>query len=149
MNKILAIFSFLLTVNSHAFSKIEIESLCTDDKIVSVETNGIGLTLGELTVNILNHNQIDFIGSEYGINSIQGSPYGDEAIKIIGENEILAFGWCYQIDGKVSEKMPYEIIVDDSLKNVRWYYGFAHYLNGEWISQCEENKTLVKNYYCK
>lgn len=145
----LVLFLITISFNSKADFQLTIDEICSDNKIASEKIKANNISLGDFIVNYLDTNKIPFVGSKYGINTIKNSPVGDEALIVLNDHEMLAFGWCYKIDGIVSEKMPDEVVLDDSTMDVHWYYGFAHYFNGEWVSQCVENQFITRKIFCK
>lgn len=150
MNLILTtILSLMISSMAHADFQLTIDDLCTDDKIANQKIAASNISLGDFIVEYLEKNQIPFIGTKYGINSIKSSPIGDEALVILNDQEMLAFGWCYRVDGVISEKMPDQVILNENTMDVHWYFGFAHYFNGEWISQCDENQFMTRKIFCK
>ena len=56
-------------------------------------------------------------------------------LEILSEREMKAYGWCYSINGEVPEAFPDEVALGPQDKVV-WFFAYAHYLAGEWISQC-------------
>lgn len=150
MNFILTtILSLLISINAYAEFQFTIDEICSDDKIIDQRLSAQNISLGDLTVSILENNKIPYVGSKYGINAINNSPIGDDALIVLNEQEMLAFGWCYKVDGIISEKMPDQVVIDNNTMDVHWYYGFAHYFNGEWVSQCVENQFMTRKIFCK
>ncbi len=142
---ITSIFSFC----TYADFNFSVNSLCNDRDLLSLNLREENISLGDLVVKLLDKNKISYTGSKYGISSINNSPISDDSLIILSDSEMLAFGWCYEINNRIPEKMPNEIILDSNVKSIRWYFGFAHYLKGEWISQCQEDRVLVKKTFCK
>jgi hypothetical protein len=149
MTKIFILISTIFTFNSYAAVDFTINSLCADKDIVKTTVDADQVYLGDLTLKLLDQNKITYVGWNDGMSSIQNSPTGDDAIQVVSDTELRAFGWCYKIDGTVSESMPDAILIDKSVHSIRWYYGFAHYVKGNWISQCEDDKMIVRKLFCK
>ncbi len=150
MNFILTAFLTLLISNiAHADFQFTIDDLCTDNKIIDQKVTANDVSLGDFTIAVLEKNNIAYVGTKYGVNSINESPVGDNALIVLNDQEMLAFGWCYKIDGAISEKMPDQVMLNENTMDVHWYYGFAHYFNGEWISQCDENQFMTRKIFCK
>lgn len=93
-------------------------------------------TVGELTVRVLTENHIEFKGSELGIFSIFGTPVGDPALEIISDTEMKAYGWCFWLDGVLSETRVFEQGFHSPDQVLEWRWSYAHYKNGDWIGQC-------------
>lgn len=131
MKFFLMIFSF----NLYAL-QFEIENPCTQRKYFENIQLAENTNVGELTINFLLKNKISFQGTQQGINSIFNTVTGIEALEVLSDKEMRAYGWCFKVDNQVAENYPDKIIVRND-SNIKWYLGYAHYLNGYWISQCE------------
>lgn len=66
-----------------------------------------------------------------------GTPIGEQALEIISRREMRSYGWCYAVDGIVPEAYPRDFSLDETHKRVEWFFGYAFYDSGEWLSQCE------------
>lgn len=104
--------------------------------------------LGSLTIEQLELWGVDFIGNEVGIHTILGTPVGDEALEIINNLEMRSYGWCYAVDGKIPEVLPPYFEITANTKKVTWFFGFAHYKAGEWVSQCEKVSKVKPPFIC-
>ena len=61
-----------------------------------------------------------------------------KAIEIVSENEMYAYGWCYSVNGFEPNVYPHEVFINpEGDDQIIWWFGFAHYLNGQWLSMCE------------
>jgi hypothetical protein len=111
---------------------------CSPKPVFHTQINLISVpqTLGQATVAILKQNRIPFDGSQEGIRSILNTPTGDDALEIISDSEMRAYGWCVTIDGRMPKLMPDQIQLKGT-EHVLWFYGFSHYVAGKWISMCE------------
>ena len=103
--------------------------------------------VGKLTIETLERYKIDYKGSEAGLNSAFGSPIGVDAMEVISDTEMRSYGWCFEVDGKVPENYP-DIISLTNVKKVKWFFGYAHYLNGNWVSQCEPAHKIKPEFLC-
>jgi hypothetical protein len=90
-------------------------------------------TIGDITIEVLEKNQIAYEGSTAGLNSLMG--LGND-MEVLSDQEMKAYGWCFSLDGKVPETMSDETLVITQDSSVVWFYAFAHYKNGQWIKQC-------------
>ncbi len=144
---IILVLMFLNNVDASV--KFVINDICSDDDTVNTEIEVSNITLGNLTVQELNRFKIKFVGGDYGISSINDSPKSDEALVVLNDYEMLAFGWCFKVDGEVLEEMPDKVLINANTNSIQWYFGFAHYLKGEWISQCSVDRSLTKKLFCK
>lgn len=100
------------------------------------KASDVGSSIGELTIRMLDEYQVPYLGSEQGFNSILNSPTGLDAMVVISDNEMKAYGWCFEINGEIPEVYPNEVFINSTSDKVLWFWGYAHYKNGEWIAQC-------------
>lgn len=91
-------------------------------------------TVGSLAVELLNRSKIPFTGGDYGISKIRDR--GGE-LEVLSDTQMRAYGWCYTVDGKLSDVMSdkFEIPAGSTAK-IRWFYAYAFYDRGNWISYC-------------
>ncbi len=108
-----------------------------------------GLTVGDATVRTLEAKRIPFQGTERAINTIMNIPGKDQTLEILSDKDMRAYGWCFDVDGEVPEIYPDEIPLDESMKKIRWFHGYAEMKNGQWVSQCKETAKLRPSFLCK
>ncbi len=99
---------------------------------------------GQVTVAILEAQKIPFVGNESGMNSILGTPTGDDAIVVVSDDTMRVYGWCYSVDGKDPDEMPDKFYFKQAESVLRWYYAFALYEAGQWKSYCTPASTLPR-----
>lgn len=133
--KMLALLFVLISTQAFAHLAI-ISHDNTSSFNYQFKTSDIGLSIGELTIKMLDDYQVPYQGTEQGFNSILNSPTGLDAMVIISDNEMKAYGWCFEINGEIPEVYPNEVFINSTSDNVLWFWGYAHYKNGEWIAQC-------------
>lgn len=122
---------------------------CDSKPMLTVEVSDLeSTTVGDLTVNTLDDRGIPYQGTRQGLNSAFGTPIGREAMEIIGPQEMRSYGWCYEVDGVSPEFFPHEYTITKLNKTVRWYFAYAHYLNGEWIRQCAPAHEIRPAFLC-
>ena len=92
---------------------------------------------------------IPFVGSDSGISSIKGTVTGDAAVEVISDSEMRAYGWCFSIDGVEPDAMPDQVPVPGDGSEIRWYFGFAHYRDGAWVSYCTPTRQARPAYICR
>ena len=120
---------------------------CGEEALVTHEYELKGQeSLGKVTINTLLELNIPHIGAELGINSIFNTAIDFAAYDIISKSEMRAYGWCYSINGIEPNKLASEILVEEN-DQIIWWYAFAHYKEGEWVSQCEP--SYLTPLFCK
>lgn len=104
-------------------------------------------TVGDATVAFLLDNAIDFQGTTRGLNSVLNSPVGLEALDVVGDNEMYAYGWCYSVNGVSPEVFADQVSLGEE-DEILWWYGFAHFKDGQWLSQCVPSYQRVPSSLC-
>jgi hypothetical protein len=94
------------------------------------------ISVGDMTMAILINQQIPYEGSTQGINSMMNTPTGNDAIEILSNSEVRAYGWCYEVDGVQPALMPGEYTLTGN-EHVRWFYAYSVFRSGRWVSYCE------------
>ena len=89
--------------------------------------------VGATTINALRELQIPYQGSETGIASING--LGSD-LEVVSDTKMKAWGWCFAIDGKKSDKMPNQSPMPSDAKILKWFYAYALYDQGSWGGYC-------------
>ena len=148
-NTTLLILFFLFSFNAKAI-EIKFIGPCDENPLFDTNVKHDYENVGELTIGTLIKFDISFKGTEAGINSAFGTPTGLEALEVISDDEMKAYGWCYSVDGIAPEVYPNEVAISMKTKSIIWHFGYAHFLRGKWISQCtpaykEKPKFLCKN----
>jgi hypothetical protein len=106
-------------------------------------------TVGDTTVQFLTKNNVAYNGNARGINQVFNTPVGDAALEVISDTEMRAYGWCYFVDNMGPDVFADEYPMDNTIKKIDWIYGFAHYKNGAWISNCTPAFTIKPKFICK
>lgn len=107
------------------------------------------VTLGDLTVKVLNANRIPFKGDVDGIAQIFDSPMGIDAKEILNSTQMRAYGWCVHVDNEEPADMPDKVVITDRVKNIIWFYAYSLYSNGTWMDYCTPSWKVHSIKYCK
>lgn len=133
MKLILGLMLFISTANAGIISFV---GPCSEEPLFSTELkNSEGLSVGTMTIDTLKTYSIPFLGTEQGMNSIFDTPTGLAAMEVISDTEMLAHGWCYSVNGFEPNTYPNEVMLKNG-DNILWWFGYAHYKDGQWITQC-------------
>ncbi|AYF44014.1 hypothetical protein BALOs_1004 [Halobacteriovorax sp. BALOs_7] len=106
-----------------------------------------GATVGSATIKLLNTYQIPHKGTQRGMNSIFDTPTGIDAMEVLSDTQMNAHGWCYSVNGLSPEVYPNEVELKDN-DHVMWWFGYAHYDSGKWITQCEPTWKRAPAQFC-
>jgi hypothetical protein len=72
-------------------------------------------------------------GSEAGVNSINGL---GSALEVLSDTQMNAYGWCYQVDGEVSDLLADQYVLTGQESRIEWFYAYARLDRGQWTSMC-------------
>ncbi len=107
------------------------------------------VTLGDLTVKVLNENRIPFKGNAQGIAQIEDSPIGKDAIEILNSTQMRAYGWCVHVDDDEPAEMPDQVMLTANVKKIIWFYAYSLYDSGDWKDYCTPSWKVHSINYCK
>ncbi|MCB0420806.1 MAG: hypothetical protein KDD61_07410 [Bdellovibrionales bacterium] len=93
------------------------------------------MTVGQITLQLLSQQSFSYVANEAAVHRILNSPIGNEALDIVNDHTMRAYGWCYLVNGVYSEDFPSQKIVGP-YDTITWYFGFALYDKGQWVRQC-------------
>lgn len=145
---IIALFYLFILSSAHALT-IEFIGPCSKTSLYKTQLMSADFkNAGELTVAVLTKARIPFQGTASGLNQVYQSPIGEKAMEIVSSQEMFAYGWCIEVDGVIPEVYPDSIELE-GVKKIRWFYGFARYFNGEWVSQCEKSYERKSPFICR
>lgn len=138
----------LFSLNALAI-EFEITNLCDDKPYTLVEISHENFkNVGEITLEVLNLQNIKFKGNLFGISSMLKTPTGMEAIEVISNTEMKSYGWCYYVDGHGPDVLMNEYPIDENTKTVRWVFGYAHYKGGQWRTYCTPVFKHKEDFIC-
>lgn len=143
MKKLITLFIIISNTYLYAATAtIQILDLCSDTVSHSFIQDFNGeTTVSAVTLSAFDQNGVTYLGAEQGFNSILGTPTGMDALEVISDTEMRAYGWCFTINGYLShEMMDQTYFEEDSI--VTWYYGFTYYDSGEWSGICTPARTV-------
>ena len=147
--KIQILLLLLLSFHSIAETSFQVIGPCESTPIVEDILSGSDelKSVGDSTVDFLTKNDISFDGTREGIRSIEGLPTKELELIILSNEEILAYGWCYSVNGLSPEVYPHKFDLSEGDK-VEWYFAFSRYLKGVWVSQCTPSYLHPRQEFC-
>ena len=94
-------------------------------------------TVGSLTIRALDQFKAQgkiqkYNGYESGLVSV--NDLGNDT-EVISDTVMKAYGWCFDLNGVESNKMPDQIRPSKSTDKVLWYWAYAYY-DREWKQMC-------------
>jgi hypothetical protein len=142
------LFFFLFSLSAKAL-EIKFIGPCEEKPLFETNIKFDYENVGELTIGTLIKFNIPFKGTEGGLNSAFETPTGLEAMEVISDQEMKAYGWCFSVDGVAPEVYPNEVPVTLKTKSIVWHFGYAHFLKGQWITQCTPAYKEKPAFLCK
>lgn len=136
-------------MDQHRSGSISFIGPCSETPILTHQFDySDNLTVGDLTIHTLDEFDIPYKGTRQGISAISNSPTGLDAMEVISDNEMMAYGWCYSINGVTPDNYADTVFVKES-DTITWWYGYAHYLDGEWVSSCNPSYLRKSSQFCQ
>jgi hypothetical protein len=112
MKNLIVLSSLFLTVVTQA-ATIKIIGPCSGIPISegSMVASDLMVNIGVRTIDYLNREKIPFKGDQFGISSIDNSKTGNDAIEVLSDTKMRAYGWCFKINELTPDKMPNELVL--------------------------------------
>ena len=129
---------------------ITIDDPCLDQELYRFSMKEVDLnqSVGEAMIHALNKFTIPYIGSMGGLNSLLHTPTGLDAIEVIDDTRLRAYGWCYEVNGIQPDVMMDKYFFDSPEDSLRWFYGYSFYDRGEWKEYCIPAYQSPLKRYC-
>lgn len=138
---------FAMTISSSLFAgTFTVEAPCQYREAYSEEFNKDKFeTAGDVTIHMLTKSRIPFQGTERGINQIFSTQLGLDALEVVSDEVMYAYGWCYTINNEITMSYADEVYLDDYANaNITWFYGISKFDKDKWVSMCQK-ATLRKD----
>ena len=103
---------------------------------------------GQISRDLFNAQGIPFAEGTGGFESILGTPKANEATEVISKNVIRAYGWCYQVNGKIPDVMADDLALTSQNDEVIWYFASTTLEKGEWKNFCEPSYLSKPARFC-
>jgi len=101
--------------------------------VVSETLNTATTHVYSLTKAALDQASLPYESSEQGFYSINNLA---PQTSFISDTEFKTYGWCFTVNKVLAQTQANETYLNDT-DAVEWFYGYAHYRNGEWLGMCE------------
>jgi hypothetical protein len=150
MRNVSIFFVAILLSQQAAAVTFKIQSLCSDKFLLTSEINAApDDSVGSITIRALDKSTLPYTGSSEGISSIDNSPTGDGALEVISSTQMRAYGWCYSLNGVEPDAMPNQVLISNNTDVIHWYFGYAEYKDGQWITYCTPTHVARPDFICK
>ena len=134
MKTLVLTLTLLCSLNVHAVSW-KVYGACDDKPLYQGEVRAnLQESVGDLSVKLFEANGIPYVGAAEGFNSIAGTMTGLDAIEVVSDTELRAYGWCYTVNGQIPDQMPHEVKFAQQDARLDWFYAYSTNKNGEWMN---------------
>ncbi|MCO4795236.1 MAG: hypothetical protein KC493_16075 [Bacteriovoracaceae bacterium] len=146
--KIIVLISFIITISYSTAGTISFIGPCSSDPVFKTQFSIDNISnAGKVTIDTLKKFNIPHIGTAQGMNSIFDTPTGSDAIEVVSDNEMHAYGWCFSVNGFEPAEYPVNIEVLEK-DHILWWFGYATFKDGQWITQCTPSHTRQAAQFC-
>ena len=148
MNKLLLLLLIISPLSASAI-QWKIFGACSNEPVRQGQFDAdLNMSVGAVSEALFKTQQISYIGAAEGFNSIMGTPIGLEALEIVSDTEMRAYGWCYTVNGKQPIQMPHEIQFLKQDDKLIWFYGYSTNIKNEWIDYCQPAYWIKAKQFC-
>jgi hypothetical protein len=131
-------------------AEMKIIGPCTPEPLITktIVIKDLKTNLGNITVDYFTSAKIPFTGNEFGISSIYNSAVGDDALEVLSDTEMRAYGWCFTLNNQLIDRMPNDVYLSSKQDSIVWFYAFSSYKSGNWNDYCTPAYTLKPAIFC-
>lgn len=146
---VLIVFGVLFICQSLFAVQVKVQDPCSSSLWLDSEVNVTpGTSVGHLTVSQLEQKSIPFEGVPEGIHSIRRTVTGADAMEILSETEIRAYGWCFYVNGAEPDDFPHQIEIRNPDDVIYWFFAYAESKDGIWVNTCVPTHQTRPQYIC-
>lgn len=149
MKKLLFASLIALPLTTHALTW-KIFGPCSDKPLYEGAYQAdLNKSIGEISIEIFEKNKIAYVGVPAGFNSINNSPTGLDALEVVSDTEMRAYGWCYLVNNKMPVEMPDQVKPKSQDDKLVWFYGYGTNKDNVWIEYCSPGYWVKPDQFCK
>ena len=104
---------------------------------------------GKISVDIFDSNKIAYVGSEEAMAMIANSPIGLDAMEVLSDTKMRAYGWCFSVNGIVPDVLPSKTYLSAQDDYISWFYAYSTYDRGLWLDYCVPSYQIKSEQFCK
>lgn len=149
MKNIFALLLVSLPLSSYAITW-KVVGACSETPLYQgTATADLSKSVGANTIQIFDANKVQYYGVEEGISSVNDSPVGLDAVEVVSDTLMRAYGWCYSVNGKVPLAMPHKVSFTSQNDELVWFYGYSTNKNNQWLDMCVPGTNIKPDQFCK
>ena len=107
------------------------------------------ISIGQISVSLFDQQKIPYQGSVSGFNSILNTPIGLDAMEVISDTKMRAYGWCYSVNGIQPEVLADQYFFKNNNDQLVWFYAYSTYDKGVWTDYCVPSYKIKADQFCK
>jgi hypothetical protein len=148
MKHLLLALTLFVSTQAHAI-KWEIYGACSNKPVHQGDYQAdLTHSVGAISIEIFDANKFPYVGAEEGINSLLNSPIGLEAIEVVSDTKMRAYGWCYTVNGQQPTEMPQFLNFDNQNDKLVWFYAYSNFENNKWGDYCIPAYHIKAAQFC-
>jgi hypothetical protein len=142
--------SFIINIDASAIT-YEVIGPCSEKPVYDGKLNleELKTNLGIFSMTLFDQQKIPYQGSESGFNSIINTPTGLDAMEVISDTKMRAYGWCFSVNGISPDVMPDEFFFKNNNDKLVWFFAYSTYDKGEWTDYCIPSYKIKAEQFCK
>jgi hypothetical protein len=105
--------------------------------------------VGLASIELFQKNKIPFTGSAEGMSSILNTPTGLEAIEVLSDTKMRAYGWCFSVNDFIPDVLSNEVFFTKQNDHLRWFYAYSTYDQGVWLDYCVPSYRIRAEQFCR
>ncbi len=106
-------------------------------------------SVGKISLEIFDFYNVPYQGTAHGLNSIFNSATGLDAMEVLSETKMRAYGWCFSVNGVVPDVLASETFFSKQNDYLHWFYAYSTYDQGVWTDYCVPAHTIKSQQFCK
>lgn len=141
------LMTFSLTTEAITYS---VTGPCSKKPLNSGEVEiDLNSNLGVISMALFDQAKIPYDGSELGMSSIHGTPVGLDAIEVLSDTKMRAYGWCFSINGFIPDTLSNEVFFKAQSDHLMWFFAYSTYDQGVWTDYCVPSYEIKAEQFCK
>ena len=104
---------------------------------------------GQISLDIFDSHNIAYVGSLDGMAMIANSPVGLDAMEVLSDTKMRAYGWCFSVNGVVPEVLASKTYLKAQDDYISWFYAYSTYDRGLWLDYCVPAHKIKSQQFCK
>ncbi len=105
-------------------------------------------SVGKLSMDIFEQQKVPYIGNESGFNSILNTPTGIDAIEVLSDTKMRAYGWCYSVNEIEPDVLAGDYFLNSKDDKIVWFFAYSTYDRGQWIDYCVPSYKVKAAQFC-